>query len=150
MLPFFTGERSTGWAATAQAQLLGVTAATTPADLWRAVFEGIAMSYRRVYEQLKEAGALLERVVASGRVTADHPTWLSVLADALGCEVVPLEMKRATLRGTVLIALDVVAPEVRRATPPFGQGHRSVDAHREYFRELRDRFEAAHRALVVK
>lgn len=150
VLPFFTGERSTGWAATAQAQLLGVTAATTPADLWRGVFEGTAMSYLRVYEQLKEAGALPERVVASGRVTADHPTWLSVLADALGCEVVPLEMKRATLRGTVLIALDVVAPEVRRATPPFGQGHRSVDAHREYFRELRDRFEAAYRALVVK
>ena len=93
---------------------------------------------------------LPERVVASGRVTADHPAWLSVLADALGCDVVPLEMKRATLRGTVLIALEDIAPEVKRATPPFGQGHRSIDAHREYFRELRDRFEAAYRTLVVQ
>lgn len=150
VLPFFTGERSTGWAASAQAQLLGITAATTPADLWRGVFEGIALSYLRVYEQLKEAGALPERVVASGRVTADHPAWLSVLADALGCDVVPLEMKRATLRGTVLIALEDIAPEVKRATPPFGQGHRNVDAHAEYFRELRDRFEAAYRTLVAQ
>lgn len=89
VLPFFSGERSTGLAATAQAQFLGVTAATTPADLWRGAFEGIAMSYLCVYEQLKEAGALPERVVASGRVTADHPAWLSVLADAPGCEVAP-------------------------------------------------------------
>ena len=59
-------------------------------------------------------------------------------------------MKRATLRGTVLIALEDIAPEVKRATPPFGQGHRNVDAHAEYFRELRDRFEAAYRTLVAQ
>ena len=62
----------------------------------------------------------------------------------------PLEMKRATLRGTVLIALNAIAPEVQRATPPFGQGYRSVGEHSDYFRKLRDRFEATYGALVAK
>lgn len=150
VLPFFTGERSTGWAAGASAHLTGVTAATTPLQLWRAVFEGVALSYQRVYEQLLQAGARPERVVASGRVATDHPAFLHVLADALGTTVVPLEMKRATLRGTALIALNFLAPGVQRAVPPFGAGYESVDKHCAYYADLRESFDETYRSLVQK
>lgn len=148
VLPFFSGERATGWAANAKASFVGVTDDTTPLDLWRGLIEGLAVSYERVYEQLDEAGAQPERVVASGRVSTDHPQWLQILADALGCDVVPLAMKRATLRGTAIIALDVVAPGEERATPPFGEVISPVESRAEYFDRVRERFAELYDDLV--
>ncbi|WIM67628.1 gluconokinase [Corynebacterium breve] len=149
VLPFFSGERATGWAADAKASLVGITDDTTPLDLWRGLIEGLAVSYERVYEQLDLAGAQPERIIASGRVTTDHPQWLNVLADALGCEVIPLAMKRATLRGTALITLDVIAPGIQRATPPFGEPMTPNPAHADYFDRLRTRFDELYSELVA-
>ena len=57
-------------------------------------------------------------------------------------------MKRATLRGTALIALDIIAPGVDRAEPPFGERICPTEANAEYYRELRTNFEALYKALV--
>ncbi|MDD7585505.1 MAG: gluconokinase [Corynebacterium glucuronolyticum] len=148
VLPFFSGERATGWASGATASLIGVTDDTTPLDLWRGIIEGIAISYGRIYEQLDDAGAQPERVIASGRVTTDHPAWLHVLADTLRCNVVPLAMKRATLRGTALIALDIIAPGISRAEPPFGEEITPVEKHQDYYRSLRENFDIYYDALI--
>lgn len=149
VLPFFSGERATGWAADARATFHGVTTATGPQELWRGVFEGIALSYRRVWDELTVAGARPERVIASGRVSLDHPSWLQMLADALEAPVIPLAMKRATLRGTALIALDTLAPGVERATPPFGEEWRPVDKHLPHYRQAMGDFEMLYDVLVT-
>jgi len=52
-LPYFSGERSTGWAANARAVFTGVSAATTGAMLSRGAMEGVAISYARIAEQLQ-------------------------------------------------------------------------------------------------
>jgi gluconokinase len=52
VLPFFSGERSTGWAADARTIFSGVSAATTAAILFRGTVEGVAVSYARIAEQL--------------------------------------------------------------------------------------------------
>jgi gluconokinase len=104
VLPYFTGERSTGWAADAQAVLAGVSAATTGPMLFRGIMESVAISYARIAEQLREVAGDARQIVASGRVTQDLPAWLQVLADVLGAPVAPVTMKRVTLRGTALIA----------------------------------------------
>ncbi|MHA2790156.1 FGGY family carbohydrate kinase [Corynebacterium sp. S7] len=148
VLPFFSGERATGWAANAKASFVGISDDTTPLDLWRGLFEGIAVSYERVYEQLDTAGAQPERIVASGRVSTDHPQWLQILADALDCEVIPLAMKRATLRGTAIIALDVIAPGIERAIPPFSDPVSPVASRAEYFDAWRARFDELYAKLV--
>ena len=96
-------------------------AQTGPEQMWRGVFEALALSYQRVWAEMTGAGAAPERVIASGRVTTDHPTWLQLLCDALDTPVIPLEMKRATLRGTTLIALEIIDPGGTRATPPLGE-----------------------------
>lgn len=146
VLPFFSGERATGWASHARAAFTRVSAGTGPAQMWRGVFEAIALSYTRVWEQLGQAGAAPERVIASGRVATDHPTWLHVLSDALATPVIPLEMKRATLRGTALIALEVLDPGGQRATPPLGAALQPRNG--EYFRAARAHFDELYEALV--
>ena len=97
------------------------TSAPRAARRVRPVFEALALSYQRVWAEMTGAGAAPERVIASGRVTTDHPTWLQLLCDALDTPVIPLEMKRATLRGTTLIALEIIDPGGTRATPPLGE-----------------------------
>lgn len=150
VLPFFSGERATGWARDARATFHGITTATGPQELWRGVFEGLALSYRRVWDQLNLAGAQPEHVVASGRVSLDHPTWLQLLADALEAPVIPLAMKRATLRGTALIALDTLAPDVERAVPPFGEPWLPVDKHLPHYRQAMSDFERLYDVLVAQ
>lgn len=149
VLPFFSGERATGWASDARASIVGLTDDTTALDLWRGVVEALAYSYKRVWDEMADTAAEPERVIASGRVTTDHPNWLKVLADALGTPVIPLEMKRATLRGTALIALDVIDPGGERAQPPFGAMHQPREEHGEYYAGLGKRFERLYGQLVT-
>jgi len=148
VLPFFSGERATGWATGATASFTRVTDATGPLELWRGIIDGIALSYDRVLDQLTEAGAAPERVVASGRVTADYPEWLHPLADATDVAVVPLEMKRTTLRGTALIALEHLEPGGVRAEPPFGEAVQPAAEHQGYFENLRVDFGEFYAKLV--
>lgn len=148
VLPFFSGERATGWAADAKAALVGLTDDTTAYDLWRGVVEALAVSYRRMWDEILPTAADPHRVIASGRVTNEHPQWLAVLADALGAPVLPLEMKRATLRGTALIALDVIDPGGERATPPFGEEFTPRAEHADYYARLRAQFDELYTKLV--
>lgn len=140
VLPFFSGERATGWAADTKASIVNLTDDSTAVDIWRGVMEGIALSYRRVWDEMMDGSTPPQRVVASGRVTIDHPTWLHVLADSLQCPVIPLEMKRATLRGTALLALDVIDSEGKRAVPPYGDQLEPVAEHAKYYEQLLEEF----------
>ena len=148
VLPFFSGERSTGWASDATAAFTKVSEQTGPAQMWRGVFEALALSYQRVWAEMTAAGAAPERVIASGRVATDHPTWLHLLCDALATPVIPLEMKRATLRGTALIALEVMDPGGQRATPPLGEA--LEPSHAEYYLSAREKFDELYRALITE
>ena len=111
----------TAWAASARGVVVGVSTATTGPQLFRGAMEGVAVSYRRITDQLRTTAANPERIVASGRVIQDLPGWLQVLADALGTPVEPVTIKRATLRGTALHALEVLAPEVQLVSDTGGQ-----------------------------
>ncbi|WP_047260415.1 gluconokinase [Corynebacterium uterequi] len=148
VLPFFTGERATGWAADAKATITDITEETTVLDMWHGVIESIAISYARIFEQLSDAGMAAERVIASGRVTTEHPEWLQVLANVTGATVIPLAMKRATLRGTALIALEVINPGGTRAVPPFGEPFSPRADAAEHYARLRRRFDELYSTLV--
>lgn len=148
VLPFLTGERSTGWAGGARAVLADVTAAHDGADLARGVLEGIGLSYGRVADQLTQAAPGVERVVAAGRVAQEVPGLLQILADVLGAPVARADFKRATLRGTALLALETLAPGVAPAQPPYGPEHAPVPERAEHYRRGRARFEELYAALI--
>ena len=148
VLPFFTGERSTGWAGGARAVFADVSAASTGADLARGVLEGVAVSYARVADRLGAAAAGIDEVVASGRVSQELPGLLQVLADTLGKPVARARFKRATLRGTALLALESLAPDVVRARPPYGPAHEPVPGRAEHYAGVRARFEELYGAVV--
>lgn len=149
VLPYLTGERSTGWAASARAALAGVSAATTGPQLFRAAMEGVAITYRRVLDDLNHTAAAPRRIVASGRVTQDLPSWLQIVADVLDAPVEPIALKRATLHGTALHALEVLAPDVPRASVPTAATREPQAATRAYYDDRIGQFDRLYRAVIA-
>ena len=101
-LPYLNGERSPFSDPLARAGFLGISGATTQADLVRAVMEGTAFAYRALREALRvtQHGPL---VLAGGG--AQSPVWAQILADVLGNSVqVAAAPGDAPARGAALIA----------------------------------------------
>ncbi|BAL91236.1 putative FGGY-family carbohydrate kinase [Actinoplanes missouriensis 431] len=148
VLPYLTGERAPGWAGGARAVFGGVTAATDADSLFRGMVEGVAMTYARVADELRPAASQIIEVAAAGRVSNDLPEWLQVLADVLGRPVTHVTRRRATQRGTALLALDVLAPGVPRAPRATGATYEPRSAHAEHYAVRRERFAEAYEVLV--
>ena len=147
VLPFFTGERSTGWASAARAVITGVGAGSSPVDIYRGVVEGIALAYARIAGQLRTAAPQSVRLVCGGRVSTDRPELLQIMADAMRTPVTPVPIKRSTLRGSALLALETLAPEVERVEPPHGETLTPKSPRQAYFTERLGRFERVYEAL---
>lgn len=141
VVPFLSGERGTRWRDGARAIYAGVSASTTPEDLLRGSMEGLALSYLRIADQLREAGGEPARIALSGGMTGFLPSWLQILADTLGTPIDHVDVSRSTMRGAALLALEQVdgaqvaeAPTVRRVEP--------VADRADHYRERLTRFEA--------
>jgi xylulokinase len=86
MLPYFLGERSPIWDADARGAVVGLSMASTRADLVRAILEGAAYGLNHNLEHLADTGirpAAL-RVVGGG---ARGRTWNQIKADVTGLAV---------------------------------------------------------------
>jgi gluconokinase len=149
VLPYLSGERSTGWAAGARAVVAGASSATTGPLLFRGAMEGVALSYARIADQLRTTAADPQRILASGRVTQDLASWLQVLADVLATPVEPVTIKRATLRGTAVHALEVLAPDTERAPVKTAPTLQPVPAHRDHYRERAEQYDRLYRAVIA-
>lgn len=149
VLPFLTGERSTGWAGSARAVFSDVSATTDAPAMARGMLEGIAGSYRRVSDELESASTGVERIVAAGRVTQELPSWLQILGDYLTTPVIHQTMKRSTCRGNALLMLESLAPDVERSSPDPAGTYSPREAAQEHYRRVHNRFERLYGATVA-
>lgn len=134
VLPFFTGERSTGWLGNARATVHSLGYASTALDLYRGTLEGIVWSFGRILRQVSQIASLPDEARVGGRVSSEAPGLVPLLADGLELAMVPVTIKRSTLRGTALMALDVLAPDVPRFAVPTGEPIIPDPANAEYHR----------------
>ena len=82
MLPFFTGERSPGWAGEARATIHGLTLSTTPLQILQAGLEAVAYRLAQVFELLKaEIEGEPDLIVSGGALR--H--WPGLDPDHRGC-----------------------------------------------------------------
>jgi gluconokinase len=149
VLPYLSGERSTGWAANARAVIAGISTATTGAMLFRGAMEGVALSYARIADQLQLVAGQPQQILASGRVTQDLPAWLQILSDVLGAPVIPVTIKRSTLRGTALVALDVLAPGVAREASATGMIRRPIGDRPSHYRGRAREYQTLYDAAIA-
>ncbi|MFN3980247.1 MAG: FGGY-family carbohydrate kinase, partial [Caldilinea sp.] len=101
-LPYLNGERSPFSDANARAGFLGISGATTQADLVRAVMEGTAFAYRALREALGVVRGGTLMLAGGGGQSA---VWAQILADALASPVqVAAAPGDAPARGAAIIA----------------------------------------------
>jgi len=107
VLPFWFGERSTGWSSDARGGILGLRQSTTPVEIVRATLEAIAYRFAliaRALDQLAPSAA----IVASGNALRSSPVWLQIIADVLGRPLLLGGSAEASIRGAALLALEAV------------------------------------------
>jgi gluconokinase len=110
-LPFFGGERSTGWNPEARGTIHGLTFATTPLDLRQAAYEGVAFRFAAIADLLPE----VREVVATGGGLLHDPDWIQIMADALARPVAVSGVPEASLRGAAVLALERAGQEAAEA-----------------------------------
>ncbi|HAF21964.1 MAG TPA: carbohydrate kinase, partial [Blastocatellia bacterium] len=105
VLPFWAGERSTGWNPAARGAIVGLTLQTRPSEILRAAMEAIAYRFALISRALQPL-APAAAIVASGHALRSSPTWVQILADVLGSRVMVSELSEASTRGAALLALE--------------------------------------------
>jgi gluconokinase len=118
--------------------------------LARGAMEGVAFSLARIADELAGAADPPRQVLASGRVTRELPDLLQLVADVLGLPVTPVTSKRTTLRGTAIMALDVLAPGTPRAKPATGPVRRPVVAHHAHYARRAQAYQALYDAVIAQ
>ncbi len=106
VLPFLVGERSPAWREDRTATIAGMTAATTPLHIQRAIMETVAVRFALLKERLDRARPGSRRIVATGSALLRSPAWLSMIADCLGQEIECSGVSEASLRGAAIVALE--------------------------------------------
>jgi gluconokinase len=107
LLPFWSGERSTGWSTEARGGIFGLRQQTTAVEIIRAALEAIAYRFALIASAL-EVIAPDSAVIATGNALRSSPVWLQIIADVLARPVLFGGSPEASIRGAALLALEAV------------------------------------------
>jgi L-ribulokinase len=86
-LNWWNGNRSILADAGLSGVIMGLTLATTPAEIYRALLESIAFAARRIIDNFVDHGMAVEQLVACGGIAEKSPVLMQVLADITGRRV---------------------------------------------------------------
>jgi len=103
VLPHFSGSGTPTFDTASKAAILGLTYATTRADLAKAILEGLTYELRLNLDLLKAGGVQIDvlRAIGGG---AKSPLWLQLKADITGIPVVTPKITEAAGFGAALLA----------------------------------------------
>ena len=87
-LPFFSGERSTGWHSEARATFTGLNLSADPIEILRALLESVCYRFAAIYERLKAETPGDTKIIASGGGILNSLVWTQMMADVIGVPVV--------------------------------------------------------------
>jgi gluconokinase len=105
-LPFFSGERSTGWHSEARATFTGLNLSSDPIEILRASLEAVCYRFAAIYERLKAETQGDTKIIASGGGILNSPVWTQMMADVIGVPVVASAVPEASSRGAAMLALE--------------------------------------------
>ena len=107
ILPFWSGERSTGWRPDARGAILGLTQQTSTVEILRAALEAVAYRFALIAKAIDNI-APNATIVATGNALRSSPVWAQILADVLGRNLIIGGSAEASMRGAALLALEAV------------------------------------------
>jgi gluconokinase len=151
VLPFWGGERSTGWADDARGSIVGLRFHTTPVEILRACMEAIALRLREIDRLLLEVLPVGREVVATGGALLRSRAWMQILADVLGRPVSASLELEASSRGASLLALEtlgLLAAPLESLQPALGRTFEPRPERSEIYRAAAERQRRVYEALI--
>ena len=103
VLPYFSGERTPIHDPQAKGMIFGLDLTHSRADIYRAVFEGIACGTNHVFETYADAGAPPRRILAAGGGTKNE-VWSQATSDVSGLTQIVREKTVGASYGYAFIA----------------------------------------------
>jgi gluconokinase len=148
-LPFFAGERSTGYHENAQGAVLGLKSATDTIDIVQAALESVAYRFAEIYDQLNDVLEIKE-IVASGGALRASPVWTQIIADVLGQKMSLPDTREASSRGAVLLALESIGKieDISNLKTPDGTKFNFNKKRRAIYQKARERHHQFYDLLI--
>ena len=106
-LPFFFGERSTGYQEDAAGAILGLLQSHDSVDILQAAMESVAFRFAEIYRGLQKV-TKVDEIIASGGALRDSAVWTQMIADVLGRDLILSPAQESSSRGAVLLALETI------------------------------------------
>ena len=144
VLPHFAGAATPYMDIGSKGAILGLTASTTAADIYRACMEGVAYEMRVNYEALSGTGIRFTRLNATGG-GAKSRVWMQMKADILGLPITSLRTADAGTTGSAMLtgvavglfrdlpgAASVMVREGETFLPRAGMHERYMEAYERY------------------
>jgi gluconokinase len=154
VLPFWGGERSTGWSDDARGAVVGFRLHTRPVEIARAALEGVALRFAALDAELRAAmPSARGGLVATGGALLHSPAWLQIMADVLGRPVHVSSEPEASSRGASLLAADtlgLLSTPLERMQPPVGRVYEPVAEHTRRYAGAAERQQRLYDLLILK
>jgi gluconokinase len=151
VLPFFSGERSTGWADYARATITGLRLSTRPVEILRAMLEAVSYRFAAIYDLLHAEVPASNLIVASGGGILNSPVWTQMMADVIGVPVVASAVSEASSRGAALLALQALGyiSDLSAVPAPFGAAYHPDFRNHERYQRGRKRQQRLYEQVIA-
>jgi len=148
-LPFLAGERSTGYNESAHGAVLGLKSSTDPIDTMQAALESVAYRFAEIFDQLNSVCKIKE-ITASGGALRESPVWTQIIADVLGKNMSLPDVREASSRGAVLLALETIGKikSVGEIATPKGKCFEFDKKRNAIYKKARERHEKFYQLLI--
>lgn len=90
--------------------VVGLTLATEPHELYRALLEATAYGTRRVIETFETGGVAVSEIIACGGLAERSPLLLQITADVIGRDVLASRVQHASAVGAAIYAATAAGP----------------------------------------
>lgn len=150
-LPFLAGERSTGYHETAHGAVLGLHSATDTIDIVQSALESVAYRFAEIYDQLNKV-AKIKSIIASGGALRESPVWTQIIADVLAQNLSLPDVREASSRGAVLLALETIGKieSIEKQHTPKGREFKFDKKRYAIYRKARIRHEKFYKLFLEK
>jgi gluconokinase len=150
VLPFLSGERSTGWADDARGAISGLSLDTTPDELLRAGLESVAYRFAAIYDQIVEGLGEPREIVGSGGGLLRSAAWAQIIADVLGKQIIASAEAEASSRGAALMALEAIGAvsDIEQAEASFAHACPPDFGRHRLYKKARARQNRLYDALI--
>jgi L-ribulokinase len=141
-LDWWNGNRSVLVDVDLSGVLVGMTLATTPAEVYRALIEATAFGTRVIVDAFESSGVPVEAIVACGGLPERNKLLMQIYADVTGREFAVAASKQAPALGSAMFAAvaagryDSIVEASRHMARLGDEVYRPVDAHHAVYDEL--------------